>query len=426
MQLKRTVAQMIGGLWGDEAQGDEDDVLVARVADFDYPALGMKRVATMRNIPVHLQADRRLVPGDLLLEKSGGGDTQNVGRVVRWVSGDRAVSSNFINVLRCEKGYESRFLSYVHRSLYNSGHAAACTKQTTGIQNLDVSAYLSAEIDIPGFAEQTQIADFLDRECDRIGILGEELGAASALATTAHVDGLRRLIVRDEVDQVPLKFYAQTGTGHTPSREHPEYWIPAECLIPWFTLADIRQIREGRVIEVTETSERVSEVGLANSSAVKLPAGTVILSRTASVGFSAIIGVDMAVSQDFMTWTCGPRLEPRYLLLTLRAMQPDLRRLMYGSTHKTIYMPDLHALRVPLPDRQVQRNIIERASRIAASTWPLVDEIEATQQALDDYRDALITEAVSGQLDVTRLSGAQMEESLAAAREAQRPEVLAT
>ncbi len=226
--------------------------------------------------------------------------------------------------------------------------------------------------------------------------------------------------------EVPLKFYARTGTGHTPSREHPEYWIPSECVVPWFTLADIHQIRDGRRIEVTETRERVSEAGLANSSAFKLPAGTVILSRTASVGFSAIMGSEMAVSQDFMTWTCGPRLDPLYLLMTLRAMQPELRGLMHGSTHKTIYMPDLHALRVPLPEVRAQRETVDRALTIAASTWPLVDELEMIQSALSEYRDALITEAVTGQLDVTRLSDDQLDESLDAIQLGERKEVLAS
>ena len=61
------------------------------------------------------------------------------------------------------------------------------------------------------------------------------------------------------------------------------------------------------------------------------------------------MGSDMATSQDFVTWTCGPLLEPRFLLLCLRAMRRDLlERLAQGSTHKTIYMPDIESIRVPL------------------------------------------------------------------------------
>ena len=156
---------------------------------------------------------------------------------------------------------------------------------------------------------------------------------------------------------VPIRYVASLGTGHTPSRQHPEYW--EDCTIPWVTLADVGQLRDGTVNIITSTSEMISRLGLANSAAVKHPAGTVVLSRTASVGFSAILGSAMATSQDFATWTCGPKLDPRYLLHALRAMAPDLKRLAMGSTHKTIYMPDIAELRVPLPPLDEQRRIAD-------------------------------------------------------------------
>ncbi|MGW6681975.1 restriction endonuclease subunit S [[Kitasatospora] papulosa] len=156
---------------------------------------------------------------------------------------------------------------------------------------------------------------------------------------------------------VPIRLIARLGSGHTPSRSKPEYWT--DCTAPWITLADVWQLRSGQRNVITETKEKISPLGLANSSAVLHPPGTVILSRTASVGFSAIMGTEMATSQDFATWTCGPRLEPRYLLHALRGMAPDLRRIATGSTHKTIYMPDIEQLRIPLPPVAEQRRIAD-------------------------------------------------------------------
>ncbi|MEU7400929.1 restriction endonuclease subunit S [Streptomyces sp. NPDC044948] len=155
----------------------------------------------------------------------------------------------------------------------------------------------------------------------------------------------------------PIRLVARLGSGHTPSRNKPEYW--QNCTTPWITLADVWQLRSGQKSTITETKEKINSLGEANSAAVKHPAGTVILSRTASVGFSAIMGRDMATSQDFATWTCGPRLEPRYLLHALRGMAPDLKRVATGSTHKTIYMPDIEQLRVPLPPLDEQRRIAD-------------------------------------------------------------------
>jgi type I restriction enzyme S subunit len=145
---------------------------------------------------------------------------------------------------------------------------------------------------------------------------------------------------------------AKLGTGHTPSRQHAEYW--ENCTIPWLTLADVWQLRDGTKQVISETSERISELGLANSAAVLHPAGTVALSRTASVGFTCILGRDMATSQDFATWTCGPGLLPRFVLWALRGTIDEIVATTMGSTHKTIYMPDIQEIAIPLPPVETQ------------------------------------------------------------------------
>ncbi|MGW3314611.1 restriction endonuclease subunit S [Streptomyces fungicidicus] len=180
----------------------------------------------------------------------------------------------------------------------------------------------------------------------------------------------------------PIRLVARLGSGHTPSRSNPEYW--ENCTVPWITLADVWQLRDGQTRVISETKEMVSPLGLANSAAVKHPAGTVILSRTASVGFSAIMGRDMATSQDFATWTCGPNLEPRYLLHALRGMAPDLKRVATGSTHKTIYMPDIEQLRVPLPPLEAQRRIADFLDAETARIDTLADLRQRQISLLDE------------------------------------------
>ncbi|MEV0417368.1 restriction endonuclease subunit S [Streptosporangium canum] len=187
---------------------------------------------------------------------------------------------------------------------------------------------------------------------------------------------------------VPIRYVAKLGTGHTPSRQHPEYW--ENCTLPWITLADVWQLRDGTRDTVLDTKEKVSHLGLANSAAVLHPAGTVILSRTASVGFSAIMGHDMATSQDFATWTCGPKVEPRYLLHALRAMAPDLRRVAAGSTHKTIYMPDIEQLKIPLPSLEEQWRIV----KFLDDEVTRIEKMESLQRnvlaKLDEYDRAFL------------------------------------
>ncbi|MFH9248321.1 restriction endonuclease subunit S [Streptomyces lydicus] len=155
---------------------------------------------------------------------------------------------------------------------------------------------------------------------------------------------------------VPLNFVAKMGTGHTPDRGNKEYW--ENCTIPWVTTPDVTR-RADALDPLMDTEQRISELGMANSAAMLHPVDTVMLSRTASIGFSVRIGRPMATTQAFVTWQAGPELDPRYLLLTLRAMKQEWRKLAYGSTHLTIYMPDLESVRIPCPPLGEQRRIAD-------------------------------------------------------------------
>lgn len=366
------------------------------------------------------RAHSRVVPaGSILMLVRGMALAHGLAVVL---SNRRTAFNQDVRALVVDRRFEPRFVRYTllgHRARLEA-HIDRAAHGTARVQ----SSLFSERLPVLAQARQIDASDFLDTESQRIDQFAKELGELARASKEAHLDSSRKLVLGEGWPMVPLKHYARTGTGHTPSRERPDYWKASDCSIPWFTLADVSQIRDGRKTTISSTTERISQVGLAHSAAVKHPADTVILSRTASVGFSALMGVDMAVSQDFMTWTCGPKVEPRYLLVALRAMQPEIRALMHGSTHQTVYMPDLHALRIPLPPLERQQQIATVVEGGAQRLWPMVDELEAMRSGLAEYRDALITEAVIGELDVARLSEQQLDESAHAALEGEQPEVL--
>ena len=148
-----------------------------------------------------------------------------------------------------------------------------------------------------------------------------------------------------------LSSVAQLESGHTPSRKHPEYWDGG---IPWIGIKDATE-NHGRTL--SDTYQHVSALGLENSSARLLPANTVCLSRTASVGFVVVMGRSMATSQDFVNWVCGPNIEAQYLKYVLLAENEALWRFASGTTHQTIYYPEAKAFHVCLPPLAEQKAI---------------------------------------------------------------------
>ncbi|MGX1768249.1 restriction endonuclease subunit S [Dietzia sp. NPDC055343] len=286
------------------------------------------------------------------------------------------------------------------------------------IENFSASKYRAMRIPLPALSVQREISRFLDRETAKIDALiakQNQLIATlredrAATITHAVTKGLKPGVAQAPsgiqwMGDVPahwevarLRHHATMKTGHTPSRQKPEFWENTH--IPWFTLADVWQLRSGRQIYLGETAGKISSVGLANSAAELLPAGTVILSRTASVGFSGIMPIPMATSQDFWNWICGPSLIPEFLAFVFRAMKPYFDSLMMGSTHQTIYQADAAALQVPLPPVDEQNEIVEALKIRTRAADSLIDKSTEMIEVLREYRSALITNAVTGKIDV--------------------------
>lgn len=159
---------------------------------------------------------------------------------------------------------------------------------------------------------------------------------------------------------------AKRGSGHTPSKSHPEYWNGE---IRWISLADSDRLDR---VFIKSTTAKISEKGLANSSAVLHPAGTVVLSRDAGVGKSAVMQFEMAVSQHFITWQCGPDLNNIFLYYSLQNRKREFERIAAGSTIKTIGLPYFKELTVLCPPRLEQDYIA--AALLDADT--LIDSLE--------------------------------------------------
>jgi type I restriction enzyme, S subunit len=173
------------------------------------------------------------------------------------------------------------------------------------------------------------------------------------------------------------------ATGHTPSRRIPEYWHGD---IPWISLTDIRSL-DGKIAH--STSQSVTEMGLENSSAVRLPKGTVCFSRTASVGFVTVMGYDMCTSQDFVNWVCGNELNPMYLMGARMQARQYLRSLASGSTHKTIYFPTVEQFRILVPPPTLQGEFAKQTLSIHG----LEGEQAASRRRLEDLFQSIMHHA---------------------------------
>lgn len=379
----------------------EEGIPLIRIRDI---AFSRTEVRVKGDVP----QDSLIRDGDVLIGMDGDFN------VAWWNAGEAALNQR-VACLRAGTADLQRFLFY---SLpFNMQIVNDLTYFTT-VKHLSNTDILKTRFAMPSAKELSSIAKFLDYETAKIDALIEKQQQLIALleekrqAVISHAvtkglnpDAPMRDSGVEWLGKVPAhwrsgktKLFAELRSGHTPSRSKPEYW--EDCHIPWFSLADVWQLRDGQQIYLGETKEKISDLGLANSAADLLPAGTVILSRTASVGFSGIMPVPMATTQDFVNWIPGESLISEYLLFVFRGMSPEFDRLKMGSTHKTIYMPDVMQFSCPVPPLDEQRAIVSHLTENLDILQNAAERANDLMGLLKERRTALISAAVTGKIDV--------------------------
>ena len=157
------------GIWGaDPTEKNKSDQLICvRVADFDVARLSVCiDKLTVRAVTQSERSGRLLQHGDILLEKSGGGDKTPVGRVVAFNLKQTSVCSNFVSrLVPNPKLVLSEFLLLLMNHFHARRIVAPYIKQTTGIQNLDTTAYFKFGIALPDLNEQQTICRWITAEC---------------------------------------------------------------------------------------------------------------------------------------------------------------------------------------------------------------------------------------------------------------------
>ncbi len=273
-------------------------------------------------------------------------------------------------------------------------------------QRVPVGEFLASVVTTPPTQEQRRISHLL-RALDAAIVTTDrfvaelkrsKLWVMRDLLTKGHPSHKTKLVplpeawpvgrIASTIDKMPahwklasLPKLARLESGHTPSRQHPEYW---NGKIPWLSLGDTAELKK---LRVEQTSECVTQAGIDNSSARLLPTDTVVLSRTAVRGLCSRLAKPMSTSQDFVAFVCGPEVLPAYLVQLFRHMQREWRRLEQGSspTNKTLYFAVFKGLKILLPPTTEQAAIAEVAEsfdvRIAAESLYL-EYLRKTKRAL--------------------------------------------
>lgn len=187
-----------------------------------------------------------------------------------------------------------------------------------------------------------------------------------------------------------------TGGG-TPKTSCPEYW---EGDIPWITPADLGKQKTQKI---SRGAKSITQLGLNNSSAKLMPAGSVIYSSRAPIGYAAIAINPLCTNQGCKS------LVPNHAVISsdwgywcLIARTADIISRASGTTFKEISGKGVGETWIPLPPLAEQQRIVDRLNKLL----PFVDEFGKAQEALavaqkefpEKLKASLLQEAIQGKL----------------------------
>lgn len=328
-----------------------------------------------------------------------------------------------MKAIRCSDELLPVFLKYIvegnQTALLERWRKLGCT-----VESLEHDYYGNDEIPLPPIEEQAEICRYLDCKTTRIDalirkkrklleLLEEKRLAVITQAVTRGLDP--NLSMKDSgaewLGEMPahwevkaIKFVARVGNGSTPKRDNSSYW---NGTFPWLNSSVVNQR------EVSEGVEFVTELALeeCHLPCIEPPAVLVgITGEGKTRGMATILNIKATINQHlaFLKPYSGT-VDAAYLMRVMEKAYGYLRNESVGggSTKGAITCEQLSKMAIPIPPLDEQHKIVEFIAENAEKIYALQEAIQRAITSLEEYRAALITNAVTGKIDVREFAADQ-------------------
>lgn len=304
-------------------------------------------------------------------------------------------------VLEPRDDIEPRYAHHLLRSpafqeeFYRWGHGIVADLWTTRYGDMK-----NIRLRVPDLATQRQIADFLDRETARIDLLIEKKQRLVALLGERKTIELEKLLFESGFHIRKLRREALViSKGTTPST------IGADMVDDGVRFLKAENVTWNGVSTSPENFISEETHRALKRSSLK-PGDVLVVIAGATTGKTAVMPAELTPANTNQAVSFVRLREPRYAEIVCAAIgcpriQRDILLTSVQSAQPNLSMEDLGNLMLPFPDEAEISTVFERVTAINSRSATLIAATETSIDRLKEYRSALITAAVTGQIDVS-------------------------
>lgn len=258
------------------------------------------------------------------------------------------------------------------------------------------AALKSVNIPVPDEETQKEIADFLDSETARIDQLIEKKEKLISLMKERETNAINEKFSQLKNDGCPvwkLGHVCRVQRGkftHRP-RNAPELY---DGDAPFIQTGDVARAEKF----ITQHKQTLSELG--ESVSAKFPANTLLMAIAANVGNVAITTYEVYCPDSVVGFIPSKKIQSEYLYYTLRAISDDISSSSTSNAQDNTNVARLSSLKIPLPTIPQQQELIQSFKKREELLFKTASVVSFSIEKLRQFRTSLITEAVTGQLDI--------------------------
>ncbi len=309
------------------------------------------------------------------------------------------------NVYPLFGAYYLSSLKEVMKSLASAATLAIMNQSVTG----------SIPFVCPTLAEQKNIAAYLDRKVSQIDatiaekeqMLEDLKNYRSAIISEAVTKGLDKNVeMKDSgvewIGMIPkhwninkLKFFADISTGTTPSTDNEEYW--KEPTENWYTPSDFCEEN----VHLETSSRKVSTTAFRESACRVFKKDVVlVVGIGATLGKIGISSVECSANQQINAIEFYDNVYPLFGAYYLSSLKEVMKSLASAATLAIMNQSVTGSIPFVCPTLDEQKEIADYLEKKTKSIGSLLNQIEVQIDELKSYKSVLITEAVTGKIDL--------------------------